>query len=186
GEHGYGTWIARDEGGEHVGFVGLRAHSEFIRLTTRVLERVADERTAGRALRLASAHALEWLPPDLPVRIRLAPEGAATRSTVDAAGLVHVPAHAHVTADGAWQILEMPYVRVVDRVPARAREAMLDMWVRVNDTGGSVGFLPGASPQEVGPVLDGYIAGMAAGTTICVSLNSPLGELLGFGFVVRA
>src|SRR5690606_36624912 len=38
-EHGYGTWIVREAHGGTTGFVGLRAHAEFIRLTLRMLER---------------------------------------------------------------------------------------------------------------------------------------------------
>ena len=58
------------------------------------------------------------------------------------------------------------------------------MWVEVNDAGGSVGFVPGASEEQVAQVLDGYVARLGDGATACVALNSPLGELLGFGFVV--
>ena len=59
------------------------------------------------------------------------------------------------------------------------------MWVEVNDAGGAVGFAPGASEGEVARVLDGYIARLGDGGVRCVALNSPLGDLLGFGFVVR-
>ncbi|WP_338748018.1 GNAT family N-acetyltransferase [Janibacter alittae] len=182
-EHGYGTWIIRESGGDAVGFVGLRAHAEFIRLTLRTAERAANEALEVRALRLASAHAIEWLP-DLPIRMRVAPEDAATRSTLESAGMAHVADLDHTTDEGDWQVLELPYVRVAERIPSRAGEAMLAMWVEVNDAGGAVGFLPGASAEEVAPVLDGYASRMQAGGTACVSLNSPVGDLLGFGFLV--
>ena len=48
----------------------------------------------------------------------------------------------------------------------------------------AVGFLPGATAEDVTPVLDAYSARMGTGDTVCVSLNSPLGDLLGFGFLV--
>lgn len=182
-EHGFGTWIIRDEGGEPAGFVGLRAQSEFVRMTVRLLDEDPDEGLVRRALRLVTAHALEWLP-DLPVRIRVASEDTELLEAVRATGMVHVPELDHTSEEGDWQVLELPYVRVVDRIPSRAREAMLGMWVEVNDAGGSVGFLPGANADDVAPVLDGYVEATDAGRTACVSLNSPLGELLGFGFVV--
>lgn len=182
-EHGYGTWIVRDAHGSSAGFVGLRGHAEFIRLTLRMLEGTGSDDLGARALRLATAHAIEWLP-DLPVRIRIAPEDAATLSAVRSAGLVRVPELDHTSEEGDWHVLELPYVRVAERTPPRAREAMLAMWLEVTEAGGSVGFLPGASEEDVAPVLDGYSARMASGDTVCVSLNSPLGELLGFGFLV--
>lgn len=182
-EHGYGTWIIRDPHGDLAGFVGVRAHAEFIRLTLRTTERADGDDLGSRALRLVSAHATEWLP-DLPVRIRVAPEDTATFSAVTSAGLVHVAELDHTSEEGDWQVLEMPYVRVAERIPSRAREAMLQMWLAVNDAGGSVGFLPGATAQDVAPVLDGYATRVESGATVCVSLNSPLGDLLGFGFVV--
>lgn len=181
-EHGYGTWVVRDEDGSAVGFVGLQDQGDFIRLTTRFVAGVAQER-AVHSLRLATAHAVEWLP-DLPVRMRVAPDDTRTRELLTAAGLVHVPELDH-TADGeSWQVLELPYVRQVDRIPPRAREAVIDMWITVNDSGGSVGFRPGAGRVEVGETLDGYAERMASGSVVGAALNSPTGDLLGFGCLV--
>ncbi len=182
--HGYGAWIVQEAAGRRAGFVGLRAHDEFIRVTIRVVEDEGGDQLASRALRLVVAHALEWLP-DLPLRIRVAPDDLATRFVAESAGMVHVPELDHTVDEDAWQVLELPYVRVADRIPARAREAMLRMWVEVNDAGGAVGFVPGASEEEVARVLDGYAAKLAEGGAACVALNSPLGDLLGFGFVVQ-
>ena len=184
-EHGYGTWIITDAAGRRLGFVGLRAHPDFIRVTIRVTEGEGGDDLATRALRLVVAHALEWLP-DLPLRIRIAPDDVATRFVAQAAGMAHAPDLDHTVDGDEWQVLELPYVRIADRVPARAREAMLAMWVEVNDSGGAVGFAPGAGQDDVAEVLDGYIARLAEGRTVCVALNSPLGELLGFGFVARS
>lgn len=181
-EHGYGTWIV-EEGARRVGFVGLRTHPDFIRVTIRVIDGEGSDDIAARSLRLVVAHALEWLP-DLPLRIRVAPEDLATRFVAESAGMVHVEELDHTVEQDAWQVLELPYTRVADRIPARAREAMLKMWVEVNDAGGAVGFVPGAREDQVATVLDGYAARLAEGDTALVALNSPLGDLLGFGFVV--
>lgn len=181
--HDYGTWIVRDEYGVRIGFVGLRAHAEFVRVTLRVVEREGSDDLAAAALRLATAHAIEYLP-DLPLRLRVAPEDVATRVVAESAGMSHVSELDHVSGEDEWQVLELPYIRVADRVPDRARRAMLEMWLRVNDAGGAVGFVAGATTEDVAPVLDGYIARLEQGDTVCVALNSPLGELLGFGFVV--
>ena len=181
--HGYGSWIIQDDCGRNCGFVGLRTHQDFIRVTLRMAERASSGDLAARALRLIVSYAVEWLP-DLPLRLRLAPEDLTTRRVAESAGMVHVPELDHGSGEDQWQVFELPYVRVADRVPTRAREAMLDMWVRVNDAGGAVGFLPGTDRGEVELVLDGYVAWMGRGDTVCVSLNSPLGDLLGFGFVV--
>lgn len=180
-EFGYGAWVVRDAD-ERMGFVGLRDHEDFIRLTVRMTARAGQDLTT-RAVRLAAAHTLEWLP-DLPLRLRVAPDDAVTREVSTAAGLEHLPELDHAVGDQEWQVLELPHIRAVDRVPARAREALLDMWVRVNDSGGTVGFAPGTDRAVVARVLERYIDRLADGSTLCVSLNSPLGDLLGFGFVV--
>ncbi len=183
-EHGYGTWIISGAAGRAVGFVGLRAHTDFIRVTIRVVDGEGGDELASRALRLAVAHALEWLP-ELPLRLRVAPEDVGTRFVAESAGMEHAPDLDHVTGEDEWVVLELPWVRVTDRIPARAREAMLRMWVRVNDAGGAVGFLPGASEDEVAAVLDGYGERLERGSATLVALNSPGGDLLGFGFVAR-
>lgn len=181
--HGYGPWIVRDAHETSLGFVGLRAAAEFIRLTLRFLPGEGADETAARALRLVTAQVVEWLP-DLPVRIRVAPEDLASRFVAESAGMVHVSELDHTVDDVDWQVLELPYIRVADRIPPRDREAMLSMWAEVSDAGGAVGFLPGTPVEEISPVLDGYAEGIARGESVCVALNSPLGELLGFGFVV--
>lgn len=181
--HGYGPWVVRDSDGARIGFVGMRENAEFIRLTVRVVEEEGADDLAARALRLVAAVATEFLP-DLPVRIRIAPEDDATRRVVEAAGMERVSDLDHVVGEDEWQVLELPYIRVAEHVPARARAAMLDLWVDVNDAGGAVGFVSGAGAEDVEPVLDGYIARIEQGDVVCVALNSPLGELLGFGFVV--
>lgn len=183
--HGHGAWIVRDERGGRVGFIGLQRHEEFIRVTLRFVEREGSDDLASAALRLATAHAVEHLP-DLPLRIRVAPEDTALRAVAESAGMVHVSELDHVSGEDEWHVLELPYIRVVDRAPDRARQAMLEMWLRVNDSGGAVGFVAGATEEDVATVLDGYIARMKEGATVCVALNSPLGDLLGFGFVVSS
>lgn len=183
--HGYGTWIVRDGSGSRVGFVGLRTNADFIRLTLRFIEVDGGAVLAAEALRLVAAYVIEYLP-DLPLRIRLAPEDQATREVVESAGMEHVSELDHVVGEDEWLVLELPYIRIVDRIPPRARTAMLEMWARVNDTGGAVGFVSGATTEDIAPVLDGYVDGLEAGHTVGVALNSPEGELIGFGFVVAA
>ena len=58
----------------------------------------------------------------------------------------------------------MPYFEApsVESVPAEAvdaglRDAVVDLWVRVNDAGGSVGFLPGAARRDVAAALDRHL-----------------------------
>lgn len=182
--HGYGTWILRDGYGIRVGFIGLRDHGEFIRVTMGLIERDGLDEPASQALRAVAAHAIEYLPP-LPLRLRVAPDDIATRFLAESAGLEHVAELDHGSGDeDEWQVFELPYIRVADHLPPRAREAMLRMWVAVNDAGGAVGFVSGATEADVAPVLDRYATRMEEGDTVCVALNSPLGRLLGFGFLV--
>lgn len=78
----------------------------------------------------------------------------------------------------------MTLVRRVGAVSEDLRRWMLDTWVAVTDAGGAVGFLPGATPDDIAPTLDESLAHVAAGRWAMGVLEVD-GVLAGFGFLER-
>jgi GNAT superfamily N-acetyltransferase len=77
--------------------------------------------------------------------------------------------------------LRLPEVSVVPPDSIRPDE-LVDVWRRVNDAGGAVGFLPGAPVARVRAALDRHLDDIRAGTALLVELREPGGTLRGFGF----
>lgn len=183
-DHGYGTWVvtsARDA--TPVGSVGLRAHGDELRLSVRSRTEAGASDLVARGLRVALADALERLPEE-PIRMRAPGDDLSTRFVAESSGLVHVSEDDHVAKGVDWQVFEAPAVRLPRSVTERGREAMLDLWVRVNESGGAVGFAPGADRADVAEVLDGYLEPGRGSQAQPVVLTDPYGELLGMGFLV--
>lgn len=78
-----------------------------------------------------------------------------------------------------------PQVRRVDTLTDSLREELLDLWCRVNDAGGSVGFLPGAPRARVAETLRTHEGQMAAGHATAGALTLADGRLAGWAFWVR-
>ncbi len=134
---GYGTWVVEGEGGELLGFVGLRPRTDDITVTVRSNETAARDGRARAALRRAVAHGIEWFP-DKPLRMR---------------------------------------------VPARER--VVDLWMRVNEAGGAVGFVRDATRADVEEEMERRALALQSGALKGVALMSPVGDLLGIGFLRR-
>lgn len=134
---GYGTWVVEGEGGELLGFVGLRPRTDDITVTVRSNETAARDGRARGALRQAVAHGIEWFP-DKPLRMR---------------------------------------------VPARER--VVDLWMRVNEAGGAVGFVRDATRADVEEEMERRALALQSGALKGVALMSPVGDLLGIGFLRR-
>lgn len=64
------------------------------------------------------------------------------------------------------------------------RAQLLDLWVRVTDAGGAVGFVAPADPEEVGTLLDSSLARVSAGNDVLGILRSHDGVALGMGLLV--
>jgi GNAT superfamily N-acetyltransferase len=63
------------------------------------------------------------------------------------------------------------------------RAQLLDLWVRVTDAGGAVGFVPPADPEAIGRLLDSSLARVAAGNDLLGVLRED-GVVVGMGFLV--
>lgn len=184
-DDGYGTWVVEGEQGELLGFIGVRPRTDDITLTVRSDETAAGDGRARRALRLAVAHAIEWYP-DLPLRMRVPAEDVTTRAVAESSGLVHVPEDDHEARGREWKVFESPYVRTFTSFPAKARESVTDLWVRVNEAGGAVGFLPDATRADVEEEMERRSESLQAGRLTGVALMAPTGQLLGVAFLGRA
>jgi RimJ/RimL family protein N-acetyltransferase len=165
-----GLRVVRDQGEPHLNL--------YYRLEFAALGRGLGRELARGLVNWAAEHR-----PDLPVRAAVAPDNGASLATALAAGLVEVGREVHpdFPEDEPDIILRLPRAGVVD--PDRADpEEFVDLWRRVNDAGGAVGFLPGAPVARVRAALEKHAELVRAGRSLLVGLREPDGTLRGFGF----
>jgi RimJ/RimL family protein N-acetyltransferase/GNAT superfamily N-acetyltransferase len=172
-----------------IGVGGLRRRPEasgedVLNLYYRLAGAVHGRGFATEAARAWTAHALEWLP-DLPVVARSRESNVASVRTALSAGLEVVGSNDDGRGGAAPQtLLRAPRVEAHDWFDEETRESLLDLWCAVNDTGGAVGFLPGAPRHQVAQALAAHEEGMADGSTTGVVLRDPAGAVVGAGFWV--
>ena len=172
-----------------IGVGGLRRRQldhgeEVLDLYYRFASPVHGRGLGKEAARAWTAHALEWLPP-LPVV-------ATSREVSERAVRAALGAGLELTGSDldsrAGQppatLLRAPRVESPEWFDERTRESVLDLWCAVNDSGGAVGFLPGAPRHEVASVLATHEEGMADGVTTVVLLRGVGGRVVGLGFWV--
>jgi RimJ/RimL family protein N-acetyltransferase len=172
-----------------IGVGGLRRQrddrgEQVLNLYYRLAAPVHGRGLATEAARAWTAHALEWLP-DLPVVVTSRVANLAALNTALAAGLQKAGA-SDDGGDGttASTVLRAPRVEAHDWFDDDTRESLLDLWCAVNDTGGAVGFLPGAPRHHVAQALAAHEEGMADGNTTGVLLRGPDHRVVGAGFWV--
>jgi RimJ/RimL family protein N-acetyltransferase len=187
-EHGFGYWVARDrESGMPVGWVGVQQRDEHLNLYYRFVTQAQGRGLAREAGRAAVTMATEWLA-DRPVRALVKEHNAASVRTALACGLVRTGVTTVLPDDLADEPpsveFEAPRVGRVDLLDDPGREELLDLWQRVNDAGGAVGFLPGAPRPAVRQLLEVHAAEMAAGDGFAGELRGPDGVLVGWGWCV--
>lgn len=74
-------------------------------------------------------------------------------------------------------------VRAVTEVDAALRQELLSCWVDVSNAGGAVGFVPPVTEDDVVPLLDRLLEGVASGRDVLALLTVD-GEIAGFASVV--
>jgi RimJ/RimL family protein N-acetyltransferase len=189
-EHGFGYWVAQDrETGTPYGWVGVQRSDGFHNLYYRFVTQAQGRGLAREAGRAAVAMATEWHA-DQPVRALVKEHNTASMRTALACGLVRTGETTVLSDDLPEEppsvVLEAPRVTRVDELDdARAREDLLDLWQRVNDAGGAVGFLPGAPREAVAAVLATHEQQVADGEAFAGALRDPDGTLAGWGWCVR-
>ncbi len=185
-DHGFG-YLAVEESpsGRLAGWGGLRSYPHqpdlnlYYRLSPELLGR-GYGRLLARALTVSAA---EWLP-DRAVRASVRRSNPLSLHTSLSAGLVRIGIDERPdNPPGAVSdLLELPRTTAVREVDEDLRATLLDLWVRVNDAGGSVGFPPGASRSDVEPVLGEHLAETRDGRAVLGVLREPDGTVAGFAW----
>jgi RimJ/RimL family protein N-acetyltransferase len=185
---GYAAVLDR-ESGEVVGWAGLRhkdSDGGFFNLYYRLTHDRLGRGLGREISRALVAWAVEHRP-DVPVTAMVDDVNVASLATARSSGLVEVGTRVHSDdpPDAEPMILfEAPTVSVVeaDALDEVLADEILDVWMRVNDAGGSVGFLPGAAREAVGAALDVHLRDVRACVTMLCLLRDPDGTLRGLGF----
>jgi RimJ/RimL family protein N-acetyltransferase len=190
-EYGFGFWTARERAtGEIVGVCGLRevhGDAHFLNLYYRLAHDALGRGLGKEMARACVVHAQEWLP-GLPVWALVKEHNDASVATALACGMERTGARVlkdDLPDEPPSTIFVAPSVTGVDALDDELREKILDLWCAVNDAGGAVGFLPGASRSAVAQALAGHESTMAAGRCQAVLLRSAAGRLAGLAFLER-
>ncbi len=181
--------VADRESGALVGWAGLR-HKDSDAAFFNLYYRLTHDRL-GRGLGREISRALvAWAAehrPEVPVTAMVDDVNAASLATARSAGLVE--AGTRVSRDDPPDakpmiLFEAPRVTVVraETVDEALADEVVDLWVRVNDAGGSVGFLPGASRESVRAALEAHVRDLRAGTALLCVMRDPDGSLVALGF----
>ncbi|MFM6850001.1 MAG: GNAT family N-acetyltransferase [Terrabacter sp.] len=174
---GYAAVVDRATG-EVIGWAGLR-HKDSDASTLNLYYRLAHDRRGGGLGREISRALVAWCVEHCPGAIVTAmvdTVNTASLRTAARAGLVQVGTRsAKDDVDREpMAYLQAPRVRVLPAAGADdLREAVVDLWVRVNDAGGSVGFLPGAPAADVSAALDRHLDDVRAGRSVLCVLVDP-------------
>ncbi|MGL5867394.1 MAG: GNAT family N-acetyltransferase [Dermatophilaceae bacterium] len=187
--HGFGYWTVTCRGtGRLVGMAGVRVvDTEVLTLCYRVDSSVHGHGFGREAARAAVAYAAEWVP-GRRVRAVIRPDYASSIRITEAAGLVDIGTlrHPDDPDDGPpSRLFEAPRLVRRTRFADGERAQVLDLWCRVNDAGGSVGFLPGAPREVVDRALAVHERQMADGDAVAGLLIAPRGALVGCAWWAR-
>ena len=186
-DHGFGYWTVEDRAsGEPLGVAGVRQAEGYLNLYYRFHHQGHGRGYAREAAREAVALAAEWLP-GMPVRAVVRDGHEASLRTAERAGLARAGTLRHpddLPEEEPSVMLEAPQVHRLDRV--ENPDEVVDLWQRVNDAGGSVGFTPGAPRSQVEAALRRHEDEMAAGLAFLGVLRDPSGALLGLGWWTRS
>jgi RimJ/RimL family protein N-acetyltransferase len=188
-DHGFGYWLVQDRAsGMPLGFAGVRPADGFLNLYYRLSPDAHGRGLAREAAREAVVMATEWLPGQ-PVRALVKEHNAASVSTARAAGLVPVGTQRlddDLPDEPASVVFEAPQVTRADELGPAEREELLDLWCRVNDAGGSVGFLPGAPREAVSRAFAVHEEQVRLGLAFAGVLREPDGAPAGLAWWVRS
>jgi RimJ/RimL family protein N-acetyltransferase len=186
---GFGYWVAHERAsGMPLGFVGVRRAEGFLNLYYRFSAVVHGRGLAKEAARESVAMATEWLP-RWPVQALVKEHNTPSVRTALSAGLVRVGNRAledDLPDELPSTVFEAPCVSRVDALSDDDREDVLDLWCRVNDAGGSVGFLSGAPRTGVTDALQAHEDQMARGEAFAGVLRDPDGTLIGIAWWVSS
>jgi RimJ/RimL family protein N-acetyltransferase len=169
------------------GWVGVQRRDQHLNLYYRFVTEAQGRGLAREAARAAVAMATEWHHGAV-VRALVKDHNAASVRTAEAAGLVRTDEEL-VLADDLPQeppspVFQAPTVERVELLDEKTRRDLLDLWCRVNDSGGAVGFLPGTPVDRVARALAAHEEQMASGDAVAGALRLPDGTLVGWAWWV--
>lgn len=184
---GYAAVIDR-AAGEVIGWAGLR-HKDSDASALNLYYRLAHDRLGVGLGREISRAVVAWAAehrPEALVTAMVDTVNEASLRTAAAAGLTQVGTRLlNDEPDGEpMAYFEAPTVGVAkpETIDSPLRDALLGLWVDVNDAGGSVGFLPEAPRDQVATALETHLDDVRAGRSLLCLLRDPGGKLRGFGF----
>lgn len=189
-EHGFGYWLVEDAAdGTPLGFAGVRPDGDGLNLYYRFRPDAQGRGLAREAAREAVVLAAEWLP-GRPVRAVIRPGHEPSLRTARRSGLLDAGVRRHeedLPDQPPSVLLEAPRLHRVSHVPeVPDRDEVLDLWCRVNDADGSVGFLPGAPREKVEAALAVHEGQLASGQAVLGELRAPDHRLLGLAWWVAS
>ncbi len=182
-------WMAeRRADGLPLGYGGVRRTPEGLNLAYRLGTEHHGHGYGAQLACAATALAAEWCPgEDLYALIR--PVNVASRRTAERAGLWMTDEHPDETdlpaGEEPSQVLRPPrFVDGADDLGAgAAHEELLDLWCRVNEAGGAVGFEGSTPRSEVAATLEVHLDRARSGHGVVGRLAHPVtGALLGAAF----
>ncbi|WP_404381987.1 GNAT family N-acetyltransferase [Knoellia locipacati] len=189
-ERGFGFWLAEDRvTRDVVGVCGLKdIEGAFLNLYYRLTFDHLGRGMGREMARASAAHAVEFLPA-LPVRALVKEINTPSVRTALGSGLERVGTralHDDLPDEPPSTVFEAPLADAVTTFDEATREQVLDLWMRTNDAGGAVGFLPGAQRDMVDEALAQHEHSMAVGSTVAVLLRSAADDrVLGLSFLVQ-
>ncbi|WP_052111559.1 GNAT family N-acetyltransferase [Knoellia subterranea] len=164
-ERGFGFWVVEDRATRDViGVGGLREIQgdpgvHFLNLYYRLVFDRLGQGLGKEISRASAAHALEHLP-DLPVQALVKEVNVPSVKTALASGFERVGTRRlndDLPDEAPSTIFVSPRIEsVTSAFDDATREQVLDLWMRTNDAGGAVGFLPGAPRDRVEEALRGH------------------------------
>ncbi|MFC7488126.1 GNAT family N-acetyltransferase [Knoellia sp. CPCC 206453] len=190
-EHGFGFWVARSrERGDVIGVCGLKeitgAKGAFLNLYYRLTFDSLGRGLGKEMSRTSAAHAAEFLP-QLPVRALVKEINTPSVKTALGSGFERVGIRRlndDLPDEPPSTVFEAPRTEAVTSFDADTREQILDLWVRTNDAGGAVGFIPGAPRADVDARLSAAEGDMDAGMRVAVVQRSAAdNRVLGLAFL---
>jgi len=185
-ELGYAAVLDRTTGSV-IGWAGLR-HKDSDPSALNLYYRLAFDRLgAGLGLEIARA-LVAWASeqrPEAVVTAMVDETNAASRRTAERAGLLSCGVRGRRDEPDAEPMLyfEAPRVATVSAsaIDDTLSDEIVDLWGRVNDAGGSVGFLPGAPRVAVAAALESHLDDLRGGRSLLCVLREPAGPLRGLG-----